>query len=154
MADPAQPPVPPQTAPSAPPTLEDVAALTPDSDYAAFTAPQVDAQVRNAALKKLFFSDPHFNTPDGLDVCADADSLSEALPQARQQQIQRARALGLLDDELADQDQPVADRRVVAPALRDTPSAHEDTDLRLQPDDAAGCQGPGPGVAPGTGRDA
>jgi len=148
MPDAAAPP----SRPNAAPTLDDVAGLTPDSDYAAFIAPQVEAQVRNAALKKLF-SDPHFNTPDGLDVCVVADGESEHSPQARQRQILRARALGLLDDELADQDQPVADRPAAAAVLRDTPSAHEDTDLRLQPHDAAGRQGPGPGAAPGTGRD-
>lgn len=150
MADSAPPPTP--TPASAGPTLDDVARLTPDSDYAAFTSPQVDARVRNAALQKLFFSDPHFNTPDGLDVCAVADGESERSPQARQRQIQRARALGLLDDELADQDQPVPDRPVAAALVGDTAAPHEDTDLRLQPDDAAGRQGPGPGTAPGPGR--
>jgi len=144
--------VPPRAPASASPTLDDVAGLTPDSDYAAFTAPQVEARVRNAALKKLFFSDPHFNTPDGLDVCAAADAESEHSPQARQRQIQRARALGLLDDDLADQDQPVADRSAAAAGVGDTAAPHEDPDLRLQPHDAAGRQGPEPGAAPGTGR--
>ncbi|MGL6113318.1 MAG: DUF3306 domain-containing protein [Rubrivivax sp.] len=147
MAEPLPPPKP----ASAGPTLDDVARLTPGSDYAAFTAPQVDARVRNEALKKLFFSDPHFNTPDGLDVCTAADGESERSPQARQRQIQRARALGLLDDELADQDQPVPDRPVAAALVGDTAAPHEDTDLRLQPDDAAGRQVPGTGVAPGPG---
>jgi hypothetical protein len=134
------------------PTLDDVARLTPESDFSAFTAPQVDARVRNEALKKLFFGDPHFNTGDGLDVRAEADCESERSPQARQRQILRARALGLLDDELAEQDRPVPDRAQAAPALGDTAAPHEDTDLRLQPDDAAGRQGPGPGAAPGAGR--
>jgi hypothetical protein len=134
------------------PTLDDVARLTPESDFAAFTAPQVDARVRNEALKKLFFGDPHFNTGDGLDVRAEADCESERSPQARQRQILRARALGLLDDELAEQDQPLPDRPQAAPALGDTAAPHEDTDLRLQPDDAAGRQGPGPGAAPRAGR--
>ncbi len=141
----------PQTGPCGP-TLDDVARLTPESDFAAFTAPQVDARVRNEALKKLFFGDPHFNTGDGLDVRAEADCESERSPQARQRQILRARALGLLDDELAEQDQPLPDRPQAAPALGDTAAPHEDTDLRLQPDDAAGRQGPGPGAAPGAGR--
>jgi len=148
MPDAAAPP----SRPNAAPTLDDVAGLTPDSDYAAFIAQQVDARVRNAALKKLFFSDPHFNTPDGLDVCAAALSESEHSPQARQRQIQRARALGMLDDELADQDQPVVERPHGGAVVGDTAPAHEDTDLRLQPDDAAGRPGPGKGAAPGTRR--
>jgi Protein of unknown function (DUF3306) len=138
------------------PTLDDVARLTPESDYTAFTAPQVDARVRNAALKKLFFGDPHFSSGDGLDVRAEDDGATEHSPQARQQQILRARALGLLDDELAEQDPPEPERpataTAAAPVLGDTSPPHEDTDLRLQPDDAAGRTGPGPGIAPGTGR--
>jgi Protein of unknown function (DUF3306) len=134
------------------PTLDDVARLTPESDYAAFTAPQVDARVRNAALKKLFFGNPHFNTGDGLDVCTEADGATEHSPQARRQQILRARSLGLLDDELAEQDPPEPDLPARASVLGDTSPPHEDTDLRLQSHDAAGRPGPGPGAAPGTGR--
>jgi Protein of unknown function (DUF3306) len=142
----------PPSAPKPAPTLDDVARLTPESDYAAFTAPQVDARVRNEALKKLFFGDPHFNTGDGLDVCAEADGESERSPQVRQRQIQRARALGLLDDELVEQERPVPERPQGDPVVGDTAPPHEDTDLRLQPHDAAGRQGPGPGAAPGAGR--
>ncbi len=111
MPDAANPPSRPKPAP----TLDDVAQLTPESDYAAFTAPQVDARVRNEALKKLFFTDPHFNTGDGLDVHAEADCESERSPQARQRQIQRARAFGLLDDELVEQDRPVPEPPQGAP---------------------------------------
>jgi hypothetical protein len=148
MPDGASPPARPKPVP----TLDDVARLTPESDFAAFTAPQVDARVRNEALKKLFFGDPHFNTGDGLDVRTEADGAAEHSPQARQQQILRARALGLLDDELAEQDPPEPKLPARVPVLGDTSPPHEDTDLRLQPHDAAGRPGPGPGIAPGTGR--
>lgn len=49
------------------PTLEDVARLTPDADFSAFVAQGVDKSVQRLALKKLF-TDPHFNTIDGLDM--------------------------------------------------------------------------------------
>jgi len=49
------------------PTLEDVARLTPESDYAAFVAGGVDPAVRRLALKKLF-ADPNFAVMDGLDI--------------------------------------------------------------------------------------
>jgi hypothetical protein len=52
------------------PTLDDVAALTADSDFSAFVARGVDAAVRRSALKKLF-ADPHFSTMDRLDVYID-----------------------------------------------------------------------------------
>jgi hypothetical protein len=53
-----------------PPTMDDVARLTSDSDFSAFVARGVDAAVRRTALKKLF-ADPHFNAMDGLDVYVD-----------------------------------------------------------------------------------
>lgn len=49
------------------PTLEDVARLTPQSDYSAFVASGVDQEVRRTALKKLF-ADPGFAVMDGLDI--------------------------------------------------------------------------------------
>ena len=91
------------------PTLDDVARLTADSDYSAFTAPGVDAQVRNQALRKLFLSDPHFAQSDGLDVAIDEVVQLAQSPLARQRTILQARALGLLDDESVDQPQPEAD---------------------------------------------
>jgi hypothetical protein len=100
-------PAPPR--PGALPTLEDVARLTPESDFSAFTAPEVDARVRNEALRKLFHSDPHFQTSDGLDVGVDEVFEIASSAQARQRKIMRARALGMLDDELAEQDRPAPD---------------------------------------------
>lgn len=88
------------------PTLEDVARLTPESDYSAYTAPGVDAQVRNEALRKLFHSDPHFGQGDGLDVAVDEVCQIAQSPQARRQKILQARALGLLDDDLIEQEPP------------------------------------------------
>ena len=68
-------PVPAETAaraePEAParplPTLDDVAGLTPESDFSTFVAKDVDKSVQRMALKKLF-ADPHFNVVDGLDM--------------------------------------------------------------------------------------
>ena len=91
---------------AAPPTPAPTPELEPD--LAALTSPEVDAQVRNAALRKLFHTDPHFRAPDGLDVNADGAAASEHSPLERQRQILRARALGLLDDELTDQVQPAS----------------------------------------------
>lgn len=91
------------------PTLDDVAQLTPESDYTAFTAAGVDARVRNEALRKLFHSDPHFQQGDGLDVADDEVVQLAQSPLARQRLILLARAMGLLDDELQDQPQPAAE---------------------------------------------
>lgn len=61
------------------PTLEDVAHLTPASDFADFVAAKTPTLVKNAALKKLF-SDPHFNIMDGLDIYIDDYSLPDPMP--------------------------------------------------------------------------
>ena len=97
---------------AASPTLDDVARLTPESDYSAFTAPGVDEQVRNQALRKLFLSDPHFQQSDGLDVAIDEVVQLAQSPLARQRKIMQARALGLLDDDLLDQPEPGDDSRL------------------------------------------
>ena len=71
---PAPPPAPDARAEARPeqplPTLEDVAALSFESDYSGFVAQGVDKAVQRLALKKLF-ADPHFKLMDGLDIYID-----------------------------------------------------------------------------------
>lgn len=52
------------------PTLDDVAALTSESDFSAFVTQGVDKTVQRMAMKKLF-SDAHFRVMDGLDIYID-----------------------------------------------------------------------------------
>jgi len=118
------------------PTLEDVAELTRESDFSRFVAPGVDTGVKNAAMKKLF-TDPHFNVMDGLDIYIDDYNKFEPIPKSMLRQMVQARALGLLDDELEEQHKPTPDN----------PPPHEDPALQLQPDDAPGQPGAGPGAA-------
>jgi len=181
------------------PSLDDVAKLTRESDFAPYVNLQVDPQVRNAAMKKLF-SDPHFNVMDGLDTYIDDYGKPDPLPLSTIRQMTSARALGLFAEEEAaeakalaaaptparasagtalaeaaakaspDSAPPTAlaqsqiERRPPADALRRPPPVgveetsggrafpqeieppHEDTDLRLQPDDAAGRPGPDSGA--------
>lgn len=61
------------------PTLDDVAALTPESDYSPFVARGIDETVQRSAMKKLF-SDPHFNVMDGLDTYIDDYNKFEPIP--------------------------------------------------------------------------
>ena len=121
-----------------PPTLDDVAKLTADSDYSGFAARHVDASVRNAAMRKLFAGDPHFNVMDGLDVYIDDYSVGVPIPKAMMRQMVQARSLGLLDDELVDQDQPRPPEIPTDIAANDNTIHHENTDLQLQPDNTAG----------------
>ena len=131
------------------PTLADVARLTRESDYTRFVAPGVRPDVKNAALKKLF-GDPHFNVMDGLDTYIDDYGKPDPLPEGMLRQMAQAQFLGLFTDE--DDEAPEASHPVAAdPGTPPAPEApaHEDTDLRLQPHDAAGR----PGAEPGAGQD-
>jgi Protein of unknown function (DUF3306) len=131
------------TAPPAPPSpsLDDVAKLTVDSDYSAFAARSVDPGVHNAAMRKLFSANPHFNVMDGLDVYIDDYSVGEPIPKSMLRQMVQARSLGLLDDDLEDQDLPSSADAPTALAANDTGPIHENADLQLQRDDAAGHAG-------------
>jgi len=85
-------------APEAPlPTMEDVARLTPEADFKPFMARQVPAEVRNAAVKKLF-ADPHFNIMDGLDIYIDDYSKPSPLSAADMARMVGAQFLKLVDD--------------------------------------------------------
>ena len=149
------------------PTMDEVASLSPTSDFSRFATRDVAPEVRNAAMRKLF-ADPHFNVMDGLDVYIDDYSKGELIPKAMLRQMVQARSLGLLDDELVDQDKPEPEALAQVAARSDTPGnapaeplqhdstdistqsqlPHEDIDLQLQPDHAAGHEGPGAGLGP------
>jgi hypothetical protein len=109
------------------PELPPLDKLTPDSDYRAFFHPEVDEDVRRAALKKLF-SDPRFNVMDGLDVYVDDYSKTEPIPPAmlaglRQAQkiLEWAKGEGPEKKE-AGADSPGATRSPAALDERETPS--------------------------------
>jgi len=137
--------------PDPPPTMDDVAALTPESDYARFLAPEVDEPVKRAAMKKLF-TDPHFNVMDGLDTYIDDYSKPDPIPPSMLRSMVQSQMLGLFDDEEAEKKAPAEPKAspdgAPAPAVPQSviePPAvpsDEDADLRLQQDDAAGRGGP------------
>ena len=70
-------------------SLDDVKALTQDSDFKPFMARHVGSDVRNAAMKKLF-ADPHYNVMDGLDIYIDDYTVADPLPQAMLRQMASA----------------------------------------------------------------
>ncbi|MBO1112251.1 DUF3306 domain-containing protein [Bordetella petrii] len=106
-----------QTPDEPPPlTLDDVRALTPESDFAPFVARQVAPDVKNAALKKLF-ADPHYNVMDGLDTYIDDYSRMEALPAPMLRRLASAQALAMLE---SPDDAP--DGRAAVPPQTQVPS--------------------------------
>ena len=78
------------------PSLDDARALTPTSDFQPFMRPGVTADVRNAAMKKLF-TDPHFNVMDGLDIYIGDYNTPDPMPAGMLQKMVGAQLLGLLD---------------------------------------------------------
>jgi hypothetical protein len=117
-----------------PPTLDEARALTPQDDFRRFVTPQVDPQVRNTALKRLF-ADPHFNVMDRLDVYIDDYGKPDPLPPGMLRQLAQSAALGLFADEPAQPAEtragaaapaPVAPPQQAAPT-NDPPSALNDT---------------------------
>ena len=164
---PAGPPAPAAAAAPEPkplPTLDDVARLTNASDYSPYVARNVDAGVRNAAMKKLF-SDPHFNVMDGLDTYIDDYGKPDPIPLSMLRRMNQSAVLGLFADEAnptVAKDTPAAPAAEASPdgadptAMAQSPQpaplpetrtarADDDPDLRLQPDDADRRPGAGPG---------
>ena len=133
-------------------TMDDVALLTPQSDYARFVAPNVDENVKRAAMKKLF-TDPHYNIMDGLDIYIDDYGRPDPIPESMLRQMTQSKFLGLFDHE-EEPPPPVASthgetapevpQSLTEPELSDD----ENADLRLQQDDAAGRPGAEPGAEP------
>jgi Protein of unknown function (DUF3306) len=162
--------------PEAPPalTLDDVARLTPESDYSAFVARSVSPDVRNAAVKKLF-TDPHYNIMDGLDIYIDDYSKPSPLSAADMAKMVGAQFLKLVDDPdevkpaTTATPQPISEPQTEPPEevaqaapeaeeaqpddnndtpVPETPDPHDDhADLQLQPDHAP--EPPGSGRGPG-----
>jgi hypothetical protein len=160
---PAAPTVP---VPAAPPplSLADVKHLTPQSNFAPFVARDVAPEVRNAAVKKLF-ADPHFNVMDRMDTYIDDYSKPDPLPESMLRQMASAKFLKLFEDEAKDlapagapddanspvvhsvaqsgQPPPPAADHLTQNEPQALESDHDDIDLRLQQNHAAGPQPPG-----------
>jgi hypothetical protein len=143
-----------------PPTLDDVALLTRESDYARFVSPGVSGEVRNAALKKLF-TDPHFNVMDGLDTYIDDYNKPDPLPLSMLRQMSQSAFLGLAQEEKTPPGPPQApaadpeqaeEPPIAAIAAADAAAIEphdENPDLRLQSVDDPRP----PGLEPGPGED-
>ncbi len=166
--------LPPEAPP--PPTLEDVQALTGESDFSRFTASNVSPEVKNAAMKKLF-SDPHYNVMDGLDIYTGDYSQPDPIPYAMLRGLASAKFLNLFHKEEKEEAEAAAEEAAakegtdasVAAAAQprddaDNPTVesvakseaappavpespeHADPDLRLQQDHAAAGKAPGHGT--------
>ena len=85
--------------------LPSLDSMTPQSDFSPFMARDVDPQLRNQAMKKLF-TDPHYNVMDRLDIYIDDYSTHPPLPLDVIRRMSISKALRLFDgdEEKADGD--------------------------------------------------
>ncbi len=122
-------------------SMQDAQALTAQSDFAPFAAREVAPEVRNAAMKKLF-ADPHYQVMDRLDTYIDDYSQADPIPESMLRQMASARFLQLFEDppDGANPD-TLSDSTAQKPG-----DPHDHTDLRLQPNHAAGPREPGRGA--------
>lgn len=125
------------------PTLEDVAKLPANaSDYSRFVARNVQPEVKNAALKKLF-SDPHFNVMDGLDIYIDDYSRPDPLPAGMLRQLAQSQFLGLF----AESPTALSNMSADQPAGMPTDASPHPLPTATSPPSEA-CAEPDPGPAP------
>jgi hypothetical protein len=104
------------------PTMDDVRALTKDSDFTRFVQPGVDPTVRNAAFKQLF-TDPFFNEMDGLDIYIDDYSQPNPLPLSLARKLTSSKVLNLFEtpeEKAARRAAEAAKERASAPPLEAT----------------------------------
>lgn len=116
------------------------------SEYREFLHPEVDDGLRRAALKKLF-SDPHFNTMDGLDVYIDDYGKPDPIPEAMLRTLEHAKGLLFdLKEEQGAGEQPAAD-----PARTGASPSPESTQDKTAPGPASpSADGPMEPAAPPT----
>lgn len=113
------------------PTMQDVMALTKESDYSTFVKPGVDPTVRNAAFKKLF-SDPFFNEMDGLDIYIDDYSQPNPMPMSLARKLTSAKVLNLFETpeekaaRLAAEAAEASKNQPLAPGVPNTSNNHVD----------------------------
>ena len=126
-------------------SLDDVKALTKDSDFKPFMSQNVGVDVRNAAMKKLF-ADPYFNVMDGLDIYIDDYSKSDPIPEAMLRAMTSSKFLKLFDededeDEGKDEDEDkdkdkqdeAAPRENTNDAVNQTVAQSRDNELGVEP---------------------
>jgi hypothetical protein len=117
-----------------PPSLDDVAQLTPDSDFTPFVARGVDEHIRRSAMKKLF-ADPRFNVMDGLDVYIEDYHTFTPIPAAMLAALNHAKSLL---DPLAQLENPLMKLLDARPqGEASAPPLAEDHDSATASDDAS-----------------
>jgi len=108
---------------AAPEALPPVESLTPESDFTPFMKPEVDPQMKRAALRTLF-RDPRFNVMDGLDVYIDDYSKPDPIPPEWLGQLNQLARLGDFKPHEAENDAD-AEKADAAPQIPQEPEQQQ-----------------------------
>jgi hypothetical protein len=110
-------------APAAAPELPSVDSLKFDSDFTAFLRPEVDENLKRAALKQLF-RDPRFNVMDGLDTYIDDYTKADPIePAVLKEMMQRFSAAISTTSSPIDAASPQGQAALEAPVAEARPDA-------------------------------
>jgi hypothetical protein len=90
------------------PPLPPVEQLTPESDFAPFMNPKVDAATRRSALKKLF-ADAHYNVPDPFEAYSEDYTQGETIPEKMLKAINRVRDVAVKGEEQVVEEERLAE---------------------------------------------
>jgi Protein of unknown function (DUF3306) len=111
-----------------PASLEDVEKIDRFApDFSAFMKPDVDPVVQQAALKKMF-TDPHFNTMDGLDIYIDDYSKPDPLSAGMLKRMVQSEMLNLFSK--TSEESAVVKQQTGS----DTPPIHSSSQVNSTPD--------------------
>jgi Protein of unknown function (DUF3306) len=117
------------------PTLDDVKALTMESDFKPYMVSNVSPEVKNAAMKKLF-TDPHYNVMDMMDTYVDDYSKSDPIPESMLKEMVSVKFLKLFerDEEDADEDEKAKNEANLVPGTEPQASANRETPAQARDD--------------------
>jgi Protein of unknown function (DUF3306) len=118
------------------PTLDDVKALTTESDFKPFMVSNVSPEVKNAAMKKLF-TDPHYNVMDMMDTYVDDYSKSDPIPEAMLKEMVSVKFLRLFErdeEEVAESGEKSKNAAHTAPLAQPVADANPETATQARDD--------------------
>jgi hypothetical protein len=108
--------------------------LTPESDFRPFMGSEVEARVKNRALKTLF-KDPHFNVMDGLDTYIGDYSKPDPIPEEMLSQLNQLKNIFVSSNK--EQGAPAEVASVPEIAQDSTLVAAAQTTVSIDPNDAS-----------------
>ncbi|APV50599.1 hypothetical protein BWI17_13410 [Betaproteobacteria bacterium GR16-43] len=129
-----------------PAPLPPIESLTAESDFTGFMKPDVEAGLRNKALRTLF-QNPQFNVMDGLDIYIADYSQPDPMPESWLSQLNQVARLGAWEDPDEKASKEAAAATLDAPQAAEKPAVEQglaDSSSAAASDTAGGGISPPP----------